>query len=64
VTKCNVELKSGVNNFPKLPYGNLHEVKSLNLGLRTVGYSLEMEQVSDVLANTRFGVVKCESASC
>jgi hypothetical protein len=29
-----------------------------------VGYSLEMEQVSDVLTYTRFGVVKCESDGC
>jgi hypothetical protein len=37
---------------------------SLNLGLYMVGYSLEMEQVSDVLAYIGFGVVKCENAAC
>jgi hypothetical protein len=62
--KCNVELNSSVNKFPKLPYRNLSETKSLKLGLRMAGYSLEMEQVSDVLAYSRFGVVKRECAAC
>jgi hypothetical protein len=44
--KCNAELKSSVNNFPKLPYRNLSETKSLNVEVSMVRCSLEMEQVS------------------